>query len=609
MLEASNKRFYSAVVLLVAVAAASHAKTGDLVSSPDPRLSEHPSPYLREHANDPIHWQLLSENTLSAANKYNRPILISSGYLSCYWCYRMKVDTFSHKKLSRMINQHFVPILIDRELNPEDDEKLQLFMRETQRISGWPMTLILTPEGYPVYGYSYVDAETMMGVLSRFLEIWEKSPTHVSEQARSEWEKIVKGSSEPEEILQKAVLGDLFLALLDQTSAAADTEFGGFGEPEKYLFVPQLLALIDFIEINPAPRIAAFVTLTIERILDGAMVDPIEGGVFRYSDGRAWDSPHFEQMLYTQALFSKLLFRGARAFGNEIYAMQGIRIQKNMINQFKDKDGWYVSSLSAISDKEEDGGYYLWTPESMGSLLGDAWEEKVENVLSNGEHVLPRPVGDDAKLTGQVLIRDRKNRRLDKDNKKLAGWNGLVLSALSTGAAFDSGLYDEAEKLANKLLLEWHDHSIPYLVKADISRRANLETIVYVASGLFDWWQISNQAHVLQSVRQLLKFAYENYYDEGKWRTGESLLPGLEAKTAMPDTQLPSASGEWFRLSGAVVASSQDGRFDWPESVREMSSRWTKSMLEEAFFHATFISALVAQKWLESKANKATGHD
>lgn len=566
-------------------------------------LESHPSPYLRQHADDPILWQDLRRSVLESALSLGRPILISSGYLSCYWCHRMKQDSFSDRELAKLVNSNFVPILIDRELNPAEDQFLQDFMLSHLGFSGWPVTVILTPSGDPVFGYGFIDGASLTRSLNKFLELWRTSSKQITQQARLETAQRMQAAGAEDEPWIDGDPVDLVRAFLYQANASADTDYGGFGQAEKYPFIPQMLALLDLNAINPDPKLATFITLTLDNMLGAGLIDTVEGGVFRYSEQRDWGAPHFEQMLYTQAMMAKLLLRAARSYDAAEYQEAGLRIIDNMVARMGAEEGWYVSSLSAFGSGGKDGGYYTWDSTALNDLLGDQWQTQIVDLLPHADEVLPSPVGADKNLIVQKLKTDRESRALQRDTKILLGLNGLALSALVAGASVREDLIAPSRRLAERIIAQASTDPLPYFGdQADISR-ADLRTYVYVAAGLFDWWQLSAQEGVLDLVARLLLRAKDQFFENGRWRSDEGpLLGSSQSRIAIQDSQLPSPSGEWYRLASTLMLLNVNNSQELEQHLDQIDGMWSVSMRDQAFFHGTIIAATMMRKWLKGSS-------
>ena len=562
-------------------------------------LVNHPSPYLRAHADDPVSWRILTASTMELAGSSGMPIFISSGYQSCYWCYRLKQDTFVDRQLADLINQNFIPILIDRELWQEDDRLLQAFARETLDFSGWPLSVVMTPAGDPIFGYGYIDSRSLTLSLEKFIRAWRESSQKISRMARLDAKQLLQSELEQDEMWTEGSLRALLDAFIDQANASADMEYGGFGRIEKYPYVPQLIALLDLNSLNPDPQLSAFIRLTLDNLIGGGLIDKVEGGVFRYTEQRDWKMPHFEQMLGTQAMVSKLLLRAAQTFNNVDYQTAGIRILDNMVRRMESDGGWYVSSLSAYGSNGKDGGYYTWDPATLNHLLGGVWQDYAMDLLPHADAVLPAPSGNRSGDTLHRLQKDRKLRASQQDSKILIGLNGLALSALVAGASVRAEFVAPARALAQHLATLVASDPVPFAANKNSSKRGDLTTYVYTAAGLFDWWQLTAQDEILDLVADLLVRANENFYKEGAWITNRSILIGSnQGKIAIRDGQLPSPSAEWFRLASALAFTKSKYGQQFTGQLDRIAETWSKSMHSEAFFHGTIIASMVTRKWL-----------
>ncbi len=559
-------------------------------------LQTHPSPYLRDHARDAIQWRAPEADVVGESRRSGKPILVSSGYLACYWCYRLKADTLGDQALAELVNARFVPVLLDREFHPGDDRLLQAFLQRVRGAGGWPVIAVVSPDGEPVHAWSYLPPGALRAALVRFIESWEADADTVSraaarDNARARPAAGGAGSSDIAAFLE---------AFLSQVGAASDWESGGFGRAEKYPHVPQLQAMLDLHQQNPSDSIAGFLGLTLDHMLSASLVDPLEGGVFRYTENRDWTSPHYEQMLYTQVLFARLLLRAADALGERRFIVAADHILDNLLERFAGTDGWMASSLSAVGGGGVNGAYYLLPERAIATHLGDGWSRLVETRLRVDDRLLVAPVGPLAGVTRETLVRLRRDGGLLRDDKRLLSWNGLALSALSHGAGLDARYRDAAERLA--MVLIGATEVFPLAMTGDgdgNAHPADLSAYVYVAGGLFDWWQVSADAVAARRAALLLDQAAARYHGKPGWRTGATLiLADPQASPAIQDSQLPSPSAEWLRLADALALSGFTLTGRTQDVSARMAASWPASLPSEAFFHATLVSALVTGRFL-----------
>lgn len=563
------------------------------------RLSNHPSPYLQAHAGDAITWYPLTSDIVSKARTGNRPILLSSGYQSCYWCYRMKQDSFKDTELGRFVNTHFIPVLIDRDLQPEQDQQLQQFMLETRGFSGWPLTLILTSEGDPVTGFTYTPVEKLRAALERFHDKWKEDTDSVIEIAAQVANSLSQDSAKGNEISHDSDLADLLETLLTQTVAAADSEYGGFGDGEKFPYFPTLEALLELQSLNPSDRLGGFLQTTAQRLLDSGIRDQLGGGIFRYIEDRQWQRPHFEQLLGHQAMAGRLLIRSGIVFDRPDLTNAGLATLKHMLWKFRRDDGFYRTALSAVGNDGKAGSYYLWETSELESILGEDWRGQVSNFLGeSASTVLPDIQTQDPGITRKLLSAARERRSMSVDDKALLGENGLALSGLAYGSAFSPLLQQAGQQLANRLIYLVETNELNRMIGAPDLGPARLSDLVYLARGLADWSQVSPDSaeNAAQHAITLLHLAYEKFHRDDGWiDANPAPLTRQTPARFIPDNQLPSPSALWL---DTVWRLAQSGKTDADllKIAEDLASQRTVSLNTNSFFHATAIASLVGQR-------------
>jgi uncharacterized protein YyaL (SSP411 family) len=258
------------------------------------------SEYLLQHSENPVHWQAWSEQVLSIAKKQQKPIIISIGYSSCHWCHVMERESFSDDEVANLMNQHFISIKVDREEKPDIDfYYLTTAQLITGSPAGWPLNIIATPEGEAFYAGTYHSKEEWIEVLNKTINQLEKNKDRLFDYARMVKEGLINQTQPIEVSNNSELLDKAELALSLKTWMSEwDFDYGGIRAEEKFVNPPQLEFLLDYNELNPSAEIEDFIVSTLKKIAQSGLIDPLNGGAFRYSTDDKWHIPHFEKMLY-----------------------------------------------------------------------------------------------------------------------------------------------------------------------------------------------------------------------------------------------------------------------------------------------------------------------
>lgn len=559
----------------------------------DSGLADHPLPYLRSHADDSIHWRSFTDAAFASAKADGKPILISSGYSSCYWCFKMKKDTFSDKAVGETVNAGFVPVIVDRELEPEVDAWLQAFIEQQRGFGGWPLSVILTPDAMPVAGFSYTKADEFNTTLQRFLKDWAENADGIRSNAQQKADALAKQRAAEAQTQADTTRAAVLMAFLKQVSAAADDEYGGFGDGEKFPHLPQLAALFELHKLNPNGELYKFLQTSFSAMIGDSLRDHLGGGFFRYTDDRQWAYPHYEQMLYTQVLVAPLLIRVGTEFKQPTYVQTGREALLHTLQAFRREDGLFRAGLSAVGEGGTAGGGYLWTLQQLQEVLGDGWQGSVHNLLGEESAVvLPFVLTQGAKAAEirRQLLEARSKRTITADDKALLGWNALALSAFASALELDPAIRQAGEKLAASLLALVGQDSLPRLIGEADAGEAHFADRVYLARALADWGQASKEPKFTQAAASQLRAIHARYYREGGWVQGAANpLLGTLAAPVMADTQLPSPSALWLETAWRLaVEDAELGKL-----ADTVGAKLPNALRENAFFHATHIATLV----------------
>ena len=500
-------------------------------------LAEATSPYLLEHADNPVEWYPWGEEALARSREEDKPILLSIGYAACHWCHVMAHESFEDPETASLMNERFVNVKVDREERPDLDE---VYMAATQLMTGqggWPLTVFLTPEGEPFLGATYFPPEPRHGmpafsqVLVSVSDLWRERRGEVENRARVMLEALEAAvasapSSEPltESLLFEAVrrLGELF-----------DPEWGGLGRAPKFPPASAIELLLRRGEVDPAAR-------TLDGMAAGGMYDLVGGGFHRYSVDERWLVPHFEKMLYDNALLVPAYLHGWLVTGTERYREVAEQTLDYMVRELRLPAGGFASSQDADTDDVE-GLTYTWAP-------GEGAPEELLEPFEDGRFVLRGELDEETRAR-LVEIRSRRPQP-GLDDKAIASWNGLALAALAEAGRRlgRADLVEEARVLAEFLLGPLSDGE----GRLHRSRRAGrstgtgfLDDYGNVAHGLYELHVATGELRWLEESRRLALLAVELFADEE--RGGFFLAPAhgerlVARKKDLFDHPIPSGN-------------------------------------------------------------------
>ncbi len=436
------------------------------------RLATETSPYLLGHAGNPVAWYPWGEEALGLARSQDKPIFLSIGYSACHWCHVMEHESFEDERIAGLLNEDFIAIKVDREERPDLD---QIYMNAVQLMTGrggWPMSVFLTTDLKPFYGGTYWPPTARGGmpgfdqVLAAIADAWKNRRQQALDQAESlteHMEQIVAPQLEH---------GELQLGLLDHAASAIsrsfDRTYGGFGQAPKFPHPMDLRLLAHRWHRSGGDDLLHMLTMTLDRMAAGGMYDQLGGGFHRYSVDERWLVPHFEKMLYDNALLIPCYLDAYCITGDAEHARVAREICEYVLREMTDSAGGFYSTQDADSEGEE-GKFFVWTPEEIETILGAAaartfsyvYDVTPEGNFELGRSILNRPktlaqcaqvLGRDADelarelADGRAKLLAERERRVHPalDDKVLVAWNGLMIDALAQAA----GVMDEPRYLA-----------------------------------------------------------------------------------------------------------------------------------------------------------------
>ena len=591
------------------------------------QLQNHPSPYLALHGSDPVAWQDWTSDAVDLARQQEKLLYISVGYFSCHWCHVMQKESYKDEEIAGLLNEYFIPVKVDRELEPALDARLIEFAEATQGRSGWPLNVFLTPQGYPLYAALYMPPQSFRQVLTRLNELWQTDRRNLINLASR---KAEPATGSRESMPAPDAVRNLAASAVSQAMDVADTLRGGFGQGSKFPMAPQLGFLLDRYRSGKEERLRKFLMLTLDLMADNGMYDHVGDGFFRYVMDPEWDTPHFEKMLYDNAQLAVLYLRAARLFDVPRYAEVARRTLDFMSREMADDNGAMFTSFSAVDDQGVEGGYYLWQRSDLSQALSATEEAVIElawslrGPLSSSAGYLPQKGVPPGEISTELEIsvnevntyiasartkmhRARSSRILPVDTKLLAGWNGLALAAYAEAAMItrNEAYLRSARSIRDYILHRlWNGAELHRAVDGGRALgNAALEDYAYVSKGLWMWARLSQGPEDLQTVEKIIEQAWNRFYDNG-WRMAESSLMAVEsAKDLIADGPMPSPAAVIVQVSLDLAEKSGN------EQLRKLAlsalSRGWRQLQGNWFWHVSHIQALLAASRKESAAAKS----
>jgi uncharacterized protein YyaL (SSP411 family) len=551
------------------------------------RLDEEESPYLRDHADNPVHWQPWDDEALAAATDADKPIFLSVGYAACHWCHVMADESFEDDGVAETLNENFVPIKVDREERPDVDSIYQTICQQVSGRGGWPLSVWLTPEGKPFQVGTYFPKEPQRGMpgfrelLEDIAEAWNDPDQREEIESRAEqWSRAVTNELEGVPDEHDTPDTDMIEKAAKAAVRGADYEHGGWGSGPKFPQTGRLHILFRAYERTGRDEFLDVCEYTLDGMANGGMYDQIGGGFHRYATDNDWTVPHFEKMLYDNAELPRAYLAGYQLTDNDRYAQVARETLEFVERELTHEDGGFFSTLDAQSENEagerEEGAYYVWTPAEIADVLDN--EETVDLVCDRfgitesgnfeGSTVLTRaqPIADLAETyemdredvqqtlddARDALAAAREERsRPPRDEKILASWNGLMLSAFAEAAiVLDSSLSDPAEDalaFVREHLWDAEESRLQRRYKDGVTKiDGYLEDYAFLGRGALNLYEATRDVEHLQFALELGEAIEAHFWDEEQEtlyftpQDGEELIARPQELT---DQSTPSSAG------------------------------------------------------------------
>ena len=511
------------------------------------RLINETSPYLQQHANNPVEWYPWGPEALARAKEEGKPILLSIGYAACHWCHVMERESFEDPDIAEVMNQNFVNIKVDREERPELDS---IYMQAVQAMTGrggWPMTVFLTPDLKPFYSGTYFPPEDRMGMPG-----FPRILMALTDAYRERRGDVLQAAEEVNSFLQRSaavgvsnepLIDDLLRGAFRQITSAFDGVYGGLGGAPKF---PQPMTwefLLRFAHRTGEQGPQSMAQLTLTRMVQGGIYDHLAGGFHRYTVDGNWLVPHFEKMLYDNALLARLYLHAFQATGRPMYRQVVEAVLDYLLRDMRDPAGGFASSQDADSEGEE-GVFYVWSAQDLRDVLGEedaavlaryfgvteAGNFEGRNVLhrftapeavAEGLGMTPEALAETVARGSEKLHAVRRTREWPlRDEKVLTAWNAMVLGALAeaAGTLERSDYLEEARVTARFLLsaLRQDGRLLRTYRDGQAKLPGYLEDYAFTVDGLISLYESSLEPCWLEEARSLADAMLDLFWEEGR---------------------------------------------------------------------------------------------
>jgi len=565
------------------------------------------SPYLLQHAANPVDWLPWGDEAFRKARELNRPVFLSIGYSTCHWCHVMAHESFEDAEVARLMNETFISIKVDREERPDIDTHYMTACQLMTGSGGWPLSIFMTPDGAPFFAGTYFPRESayghvgMLDLVPRIRELWE---TRRDELLTSAATVAAALSEDAQASAGEATFGPgSVVAATQALSSDFDDANGGFGSAPKFPMASVYLLLLRAWR-RGSVRALEMTESALRAMRNGGVYDQVGFGFHRYSTDPAWRVPHFEKMLYDQALLCLGYVDAWRATGSDFHQRAALEISAYVLRDMTSTEGGFFSAEDADSQGEE-GKFYLWSRAEIQEALSREQREQFDALYKRegeGDHILHRDPSQEAPpgtLEETLLARRQSRPRPGRDDKILVDWNGLMIAALArAGSAFGQpALAAAASRSADFLLrrLVAPDGRLLHRYRdGEAAIGAFAEDHLFLAWGLIELYEATFQPRWLQEAIRLTDQALALFWDQdggGFFQTAHDspAAPGVRRKTLI-DGAIPSGN------SVAVLVLTKVAEITGQEKYRRMAAQIVKLYPSGAESHALsfsfFLSAL-----------------
>lgn len=597
------------------------------------RLAKEKSPYLLQHAENPVDWHAWGDEAFAKARTEDKPLFVSIGYATCHWCHVMERESFDDGEVAGLLNDACVPVKVDREERPDVDGAFMAVCQMMNGNGGWPLNVFITPQGLPFFASTYLPKRGggkypgLVDVVPRVKWLWKTQREQVEQSAKSIRDSLLK-----EEAPSSGSLPGIaqFKAAYDDLRAGYDREWGGFSKEPKFPMPSHLLFLLRYWKRFGEENAWSMAESSIGRIWEGGIHDHLGGGVARYATDRRWLLPHFEKMLYDQALLLHVLAEFQNERGNPVFAAFADDLAGFVLRETTSPEGGFFSAFDADSEGEE-GKYYLWTedqvravlsPEEAGVFIcaygvrkgGNVKNERTGRILGDNVLHIPEPRAKTAARFALApdelenllascrtrLLAERK-RRIPPllDDKILVDWNGLMIAALARASTvFQRPEWlTAAEKAARFIETKLRDRTGKLLHRyrdKEAAIPAFLDDYAFYAWGLTELAAATGKNAYTDAALKLADAMKENFLDKRSGgffsSTGDDPMLFLRRKEAY-DGAVPS--GNSVAMDALIRLSMLSGRKEYASAAKRTAEAFSARVAKFPLSHTRLLAALM----------------
>ncbi|MCL5027452.1 MAG: thioredoxin domain-containing protein [Bacteroidetes bacterium] len=595
------------------------------------RLIKEQSPYLLQHSYNPVNWYPWNDEAFEKAIEEDKPIFLSIGYSTCHWCHVMEKESFEDDEVAKLMNEVFVSIKVDREERPDIDG---IYMNVCQMLTdsgGWPLTIIMTPDKKPFFAGTYFPKESRFGrigmleLVPRIKELWSSKRDEIISSANEITSALINSSNAKDEIkIDEKVFDKAF----DEFNRRFDHQFGGFGSAPKFPTPHNFLFLLRYWKRNNNHDALNIVEKSLHEIRNGGIFDHIGFGFHRYSTDREWLVPHFEKMLYDQALLAIAYTEIYQVTQNEFYKKTAEEIFTYVLRDITSPDGGFYSAEDADSEGEE-GKFYLWSEEEIKSILKEDsnlfikifgveedgnWIDQMHggrngaNILHLKKNLKDSAVGLNLSFDeleqkikrARIKLFDHREKRIHsfKDDKILTDWNGLMISALAKAAqTFNNKQYlTTAEKAMEFILarMKSEDGKLLHRFRKGVAGiPANLDDYSFIVSAMIDLYESSFNTKYLKKAFELNDIMIKHFWDEkdgGFFFTSDDSEQLLSRQKEIYDGAIPS--GNSVAILNLLRLSKISGNTEYEKKASRIIKTFSKTINSSPSSFTQFLVAL-----------------